>query len=395
MNTQEKLDILSRDAQYDLSCACGTKNPLEHRKRNDTGDGWLYPTTTASGGAGIILKTLMGNRCANDCKYCPLRAQNDFRPVALSPFEMATFFYEFQLKRPLLGIFLSSAVMGDAEKTMGLLVSTAEILRKHFRYKGYIHLKVIPGASRASIDAALSYASAVSLNIETPGARHFSKLTERKNYQKDIIDPLAYIGKQTGPGARYKKVHTSSQFIVGASDENDKEILLYGSRMYSELNMGRLYFSAYQSGLGDPSIPGEQRIDPPICASLLQPSLFDEETLGKPIRSDGLLVREHRLYQADWLLRRYSFSYEELLFEKDGNLSLEKDPKLVWAEHHPDFFPVSVKRGTKEQLLRVPGIGPTYANRIVKGRKDSAISSLDDVRLPPVALKKAQGFLQL
>jgi predicted DNA-binding helix-hairpin-helix protein len=395
MNTQEKLDILSTDAQYDLSCACGTKNPLEHRKRNNTGDGWLYPTTTASGGPGIILKTLMGNRCANDCKYCPLRFQKDFRSVALSPYEMASFFYEFQLKRPLLGIFLSSAVMGDAEKTMGLLVSTAEILRKHFRYRGYIHLKVIPGASKASIDAALSYASAVSLNIETPGARHFSQLTERKDYQRDIIDPLVYIGKQTGKGGRYSRVHTSSQFIVGASDENDKEILLYGSRMYSELKMGRLYFSAYQSGLGDSSIPGEQRIEKPLAQSLLQPFLFDEGQLGKPAKSDELLVREHRLYQADWLLRKYAFSYEDLQFEKDGNLSLEKDPKLVWAENHPDFFPVSLKRGTKEQLLRVPGIGPTYANRIVKNRKDSPISSLDDLRFPVSSIKKAQGFLQM
>jgi predicted DNA-binding helix-hairpin-helix protein len=395
MNTQEKLDILSRDAQYDLSCACGTKNPLEHRKRNEVGDGWLYPTTTASGGPGIILKTLMGNRCANDCKYCPLRDKKDFKAVALSPYEMASFFYEFQSKRPLIGIFLSSAVMGTADKTMDLLVSTAEILRKHFRYKGYIHLKVIPGASKASIDAALSYASAISLNIETPGPRHFSKLTESKDFQKDIVDPLVYIGKQTALGSRYKRIHTSSQFIVGASDENDKEILLYGSRMYSELNMGRLYFSAYQSGLGDPSIPGEQRIEQPIKQDFVQPLLFEDEVFTEPKRSDTLLVREHRLYQADWLLRRYSFTYEDLMFEKDGNLSLEKDPKLVWAENHPDFFPVSVKHSSKEQLLKVPGIGPTFASRIVKGRRDSPLSTLDDLHLPDSCLRKARNFLQI
>lgn len=389
MNTQEKLDILSRDAQYDLSCACGTKNPDEHRKKNHSGDGWLYPTTTASGGPGIILKTLMGNRCANDCKYCPLREENDFRPVVLSPYEMASFFYDFQLKRPLIGIFLSSAVLGDGEKTMEMLVSTAEILRKHFRYRGYIHLKIIPGASRASIEGALSYASAVSLNIETPGAKHFSKLTHMKDYQKEIIEPLTFIAEQTARGARYSGVSTSSQFIVGASDETDQEILHYGSRMYSNLKMGRLYYSAYQGGLGDPSIPGEQHRE----VGSDQPTLFD---LGPQIgTSPDDLVREHRLYQADWLLRKYGFAYEDLVFGRGGNLSLHKDPKLIWAESNPDKFPVSVKRASKEQLLRVPGIGPSFAERIVQGRSSCALSSLEDLRLPPSAMRKARTFLEM
>ena len=172
MDTQSKLDILSRDAQYDLSCACGTKNPQEHRKRNTAGSGWLYPTTTVSGGPGIMLKTLMGNRCANDCKYCPLRNDQDFSPVALAPKGMASFFHEFQSKRPLIGLFLSSAVLGCAEKTMEMLTDTARILRNSYRYRGYIHLKVIPGSSKESIDEALKYASALSLNIEAPGEQH-------------------------------------------------------------------------------------------------------------------------------------------------------------------------------------------------------------------------------
>lgn len=389
MDIQEKLDILSRDAQYDLSCACGTKNPEEHRKKNQEGNRWLYPTTTASGGPGIILKTLMGNRCANDCKYCPLREGKDFRPVVLSPYEMASFFYDFQLKRPLLGIFLSSAVLGNGEKTMDMLVSTAEILRKHFRYRGYIHLKIIPGSSRASIESALSYASAVSLNIETPGSEHFTKLTDRQDYQKDIIEPLTFIAEQTGRGGRFSHVSTSSQFIVGASDERDQEILAYGSRMYSSLNMGRLYYSAYQGGLGDPSIPGEQIRE----EESEQLTLFD---LG-PRRgtSSDALIREHRLYQADWLLRKYGFAYEDLVFSKDGNLALHKDPKLVWAESHPEMFPVSIQRASKEELLRVPGIGPAYADRIVQGRGSSIFSSLDDLHLPVSTLSKAKTFLKM
>ncbi|NBK20816.1 MAG: radical SAM protein [Spirochaetia bacterium] len=390
MNTQEKLDILSRDAQYDLSCACGTKNPDEHRKKNHSGDGWLYPTTTASGGPGIILKTLMGNRCANDCKYCPLREENDFRPVVLSPYEMASFFYDFQLKRPLIGIFLSSAVLGDGEKTMEMLVSTAEILRKHFRYRGYIHLKIIPGASRASIEGALSYASAVSLNIETPGAKHFSKLTHMKDYQKEIIEPLTFIAEQTARGARYSGVSTSSQFIVGASDETDQEILHYGSRMYSNLKMGRLYYSAYQQGLGDSSIPGEQRVSTTCDESrqLLLPEL--------PILPNNTapLMREHRLYQADFLLRSYGFSFQELLFDHSGNLDLRMDPKLLWAQNNPEFFPVSLSKGTKEQLLRVPGIGPILARRIINHRKNHPLGSLDTLCTQNHLFEKARPFLQ-
>jgi predicted DNA-binding helix-hairpin-helix protein len=272
---------------------------------------------------------------------------------------------------------------------MDMLVSTAEILRKHFRYRGYIHLKIIPGASRASIESALSYASAVSLNIETPGAKHFSRLTTMKEYQKDIIDPLTFIAEQTRREGRFSRVSTSSQFIVGASDESDQEILSYGSRMYSNLKVGRLYFSAYQGGLGDPSIPGEQNRE----VQTEQLMLFD---LGpqKGTSADALM-REHRLYQADWLLRKYGFSYDDLVFGKSGNLNLHKDPKLVWAESHPDKFPVSVKRASKEQLLRVPGIGPSYAERIVGGRGSCALSALEDLRLPPATLRKARTFLEM
>ena len=159
--------------------------------------------------------------------------------------------------------------------------------------------------------------------------------------------------------------------------------------MYSSLNMGRLYYSAYQGGLGDPSIPGEQIRE----EESEQLTLFD---LG-PRRgtSSDALIREHRLYQADWLLRKYGFAYEDLVFSKDGNLALHKDPKLVWAESHPEMFPVSIQRASKEELLRVPGIGPAYADRIVQGRGSSIFSSLDDLHLPVSTLSKAKTFLKM
>lgn len=394
MTTQEKLDILSKDAQYDLSCACGTKKPEEHRKRTQTGDAWLYPVTVASGGTGIMLKTLLGNVCHNDCLYCPLRCQQDFKRVALGPEELASFFMDFMRKRHLIGLFLSSGVMGTPENTMDRLIATAEILRRKYRYRGYIHLKIIPGASRSSIDAALSYASAVSLNIETPGASHFSKLTHQKNYHTDILEPLQYILQQTRREAAHARVTTSSQFIVGASDETDKDILTYCNTLYGQMGMDRLYYSAYQKGLGDASIPGEnvpQLPQPLIAENTLFPELESPATIG----DDALLVREHRLYQADWLMRIYKFSFDDIPFTDSGHLDLTKDPKQIWADQHPEFFPLSVKKAELQDLLRVPGIGPTYAKRIVEHRHNDGIYSLRSLPVPPFVLSKALPYMIL
>ncbi len=382
MDTQQKLDILSRDAQYDLSCACGTKNPAEHRRQSGDGSSWLYPVTTASGGAGIMLKTLMGNRCSNDCRYCPLRANQDFRPAVLGAAEIASFFYDLQKRRGLIGIFLSSAVLSTPDKTMQLLIDAARILRTHHRYRGFIHLKVIPGCSMGAIDEALLYASALSLNIEVPSADHFSKLSATQDYGHDIMERLRYIAAETAPGTRHAKVGVSSQFIVGASDEDDREILSSVNELYSTMGIARIYYSAYQRGLGERDIPGEQ-------GRVIEPDLFGHETSTAPLR------REHRLYQADWLLRVYGFGYEELPFTQEGNLSMEKDPKLLWAEANPARFPLSVNRASREELLRVPGIGPTWAKRIVASRREGRISSLSAIGLPAHVAAKAKSYLTL
>ncbi len=382
MDTQQKLDILSRDAQYDLSCACGTKNPAEHRRPSSDGSSWLYPVTTASGGAGIMLKTLMGNRCANDCRYCPLRANQDFRSAALGAAEIASFFYELQQKRGLIGIFLSSAVLSTPDRTMQLLIDAARILRTHHRYRGFIHLKVIPGCSMGAIDEALLYASALSLNIEVPSQEHFSKLSATQDYTQDIIERLRYIAAQTAPGTRHAGVGVSSQFVVGASDESDRQILSSVNELYTTMGIARIYYSAYQRGLGESIIPGEQ-------GRVIEPDLFGNETSSAP------LMREHRLYQADWLLRIYGFGYEELPFARDGNLSVEKDPKQLWADANPARFPLSVNRAGKEELLRVPGIGPVWAKRIIEGRRKGRISSLSSIGFPAHVALKATRYLTL
>ncbi len=384
MDIRDALGILARDAQYDLSCACGTKDPAEHRKRKDT-ESWVYPVTVAEGGSGIMLKTLMSNSCTGDCLYCPLRESQDTRRTSVSPDDLARFFIDMLRTRPLIGIFLSSGVVGHPDFTMDRLIATSQILRQKYRYRGYIHTKIIPGASDEAIRSALKYSSAVSLNIETPGENHFSRISHSKQYSKDIIDSLKLISSLTSKGGEFSRVHTTSQFIVGASDESDREILSYTQNMYSNLDFDRLYFSAYQGGLGDPDLPGERRY---------RAALEKEFTLSWDQQSPTLM-REHRLYQADYLFRQYGFSFSDLSFQGDGSLDLSKDPKQTWADQNPQFFPVSLKRGSKEDLLKVPGIGPVTARKIVSMRKDTPLTDILQLPISRSTYVKAHNYLTL
>ncbi|HUT44853.1 MAG TPA: radical SAM protein [Sedimentisphaerales bacterium] len=368
--TQEKLEILSADAQYDLACACGTSKD-EHRRR--TGDGkWIYPVTLPSGGRSILFKTLASNVCTNDCRYCPLREQMDVRRVSLSPEETAKVFLDYYNQRKVFGLFLSSGVLGSPDATMDRLNGVARLLRRRHGFRGYIHLKIIPGASDAAVQEAVSLASAVSLNIETPGEKNLAKLSQKKKYIRDIIEPIKLISRLTGRGSRYERVKQTTQFIVGAAGEQDSQIVKYMSGLYERLKMHRVYFSAYQRGLGDSSIAGEQ---------------------VEPESKADILMREHRLYQVDFLLRKYAFKESDIIFENDGNLSLATDPKHGWALRHPDFFPVNINKASKFSLLRVPGLGPITVKRILQQRKQSRMRTIEDVGKAGVRLEKAKKYL--
>jgi len=369
-DTQEKLEILSADAQYDLACACGASKD-DHRKRGGEGK-WIYPVTLPSGGKSLLFKTLLSNVCANDCKYCPLREQVDVRRTSLKPEEATRVFLDYYNQRKVFGLFLSSGVAGTADSTMERLNGVARLLRRKHRFRGYIHLKVIPGSSDAAIEEAVSLASAVSLNIETPGAECLEKVSRKKDYIRDIIEPIKLISKLTEPGSRYEKVKQTTQFIVGAAGEPDSKIVRYMSGLYERLKMQRVYFSAYQKGLGDESIAGEQA-----------------EQTGP----HDILMREHRLYQVDFLFRRYGFAESDIIFESDGNLSLATDPKEAWAQSHPESFPVNVNRASRLSLLRVPGLGPVTVRRILARRKQTRIKSIEDVDKTTVRLAKASQYL--
>jgi predicted DNA-binding helix-hairpin-helix protein len=278
---------------------------------------------------------------------------------------------DYYNRRKVAGLFLSSGVCRSPDATMDVLNTTAKILRQKHKFKGYIHLKVIPGASSAAVEEAVSLATMVSMNIETPGAAHLARLSKKKDYIKDIIEPIRLISSLTGRGARYERVRQTTQFIVGAADEKDAEIVKYMAALYDRLNMHRVYFSAYQMGLGNESLPAEKASSNPA----------------------DIFTREHRLYQVDFLIRKYGFSGSDIIFGTDGNLSLAVDPKEVWAKRHPEMFPVEVNRASKFSLLRVPGLGPVTVSRILKRREQAQIRGIDDIGKAGLRLRKAAPYI--
>ncbi|MCP4650857.1 MAG: radical SAM protein [PVC group bacterium] len=365
----EKLKILSKDSQYDLACACGT-NEADRRHRSQDGK-WIYPVSLPNGGQTILFKTLLSNHCTNNCKYCPLRVNQDAQRCTLNVEETVKTFLSYYESREVFGLFLSSGVIGTPDNTMARINAVARALRQR-RFRGYMHLKVIPGASDAAITETVSLASAVSINIETAGEENFKRLCTSKKYMDDIIRPLKLISQLTAKGTVYSGVKQTTQFIVGASQETDQEIVKYSGALYKNLGLSRVYFNAYQRGLGATDLPGENSVK----------------------TSADIITREHRLYQSDWLVRKYGFKADEIPFGNDGNLSLEIDPKEMWAKQHPEFFPVNVNLADKYRLLRVPGLGEITIKQIFMRRKcGQRLRSLNDIGKIGKLLKKAEKYI--
>lgn len=335
----QKAGLLAESARFDLCGACAL--PGGARRRNpDSPESWIYPAALPDGTPVRLLKVLQTNACIKNCLYCANRVKRDIPRETFSPEELARLFGEMHRAGLVQGLFLSSAVSGPPDEDMARMVATAEILRGRLRFRGYIHLKILPGASRGAIEQAARLADRVSINLEAPGEEALRRVAGQKRFFQDILSRLRWIREAVAnPGIRAKS-HTT-QFVVGAAQETDREILFWTERLYRSESLARAYFSAYQ-------IP-------------------DPDT---PLRSvPALLLREHRLYQADFLLRRYGFRLEEMIFEPDGNLSLAVDPKQAWARRHPEVFPVDLATAPRELLLRVPGIGPVSASRICKVRR--------------------------
>ncbi len=379
MNEQviQKLKILTESAKYDVSCASsGTSRKNTRGGVGNTVGGWGICHSFSEDGRCIsLLKIMLTNYCIYDCAYCINRISNDIPRATLSVTELVELTMEFYRRNYIEGLFLSSGVVRNPDYTMERLVRVAKDLRLVHRFNGYIHLKSIPGASEELVREAGLYADRLSVNLEIPTEKNLKLLAPEKDHQSVYL-PMKYIqqGIQTYQEERKHYRHTprfapggqSTQMIVGATPETDKDILQVSSSLYEEPTMKRVYYSGYISvNTYDKRLP-----------TLKQPPL----------------VRENRLYQADWLLRFYQFKVDEIVDDQSPNLDLEIDPKLAWALRHPEFFPVNIQTADYEAILRVPGIGVKSARLIVASRRFSRIGFYELKKMGAV-MKKAKYFI--
>lgn len=372
----EKLKILTDAAKYDVACTSSGVN----RDSDGTGIGsaascGICHTFSADGRCVSLLKILMSNVCAYDCAYCVNRSSNDIPRATFTPREIAELTINFYRRNYIEGLFLSSAVVGNPTRTTELMTEALRILREEYRFFGYIHAKAIPGADTDAIYRLGLYADRMSVNIELPSEKSLNLLAPSKT-RGAILSPMTFIRdgikESSHEVAKFKHAPKfapagqSTQMIVGASDESDCQILRLTESLYKKFGLKRVFFSAYV----------------PAVSSSLLPS-----TDTKPP-----LLREHRLYQADWLLRYYGFTANELL-EEGENFNLYLDPKCNWALAHLESFPVNVNKAPFELLLRVPGIGVTSAKRIVSARRARALD-LAALKKMGVVLKRARYFIE-
>jgi len=405
MELAEKLSLLSSSAKYDASCASsgsGEKKPSGKRHGQET-FGLRLPTGvchswTEDGRCVSLLKLLFSNVCRFDCAYCVNRSSADTRRTSFTVDELVELTCQFYRRNYIEGLFLSSGIFADPDIVMEKLIGTARKLRCEAGYGGYIHLKIIPGAGEKTIREAGLWADRLSANIELPTDKSLQYLAPEKSGQvifeamKETFNAGAENeedrrkfrlgGKNTVPV--FAPAGQSTQLIVGASPETDKTILNLSGALYRKYTLRRVYYSAYipvgvpgGGGIPDtrlPEIPGP-------------PTAFGQS--GPPRK---LLIREHRLYQADWLLRFYKFAPGEILEGDEGFLDAGLDPKTAWALRHLDFFPVEVNRASYDELLRVPGIGAKTGRRIIETRRSRSLS-LDSLRRIGVILKRARYFI--
>ena len=377
MDLMRKLAILADSAKYDAAC---TSSGVD-RKGTPGGIGnacasGICHTFTADGRCVSLLKVLMSNSCVYDCMYCVNRAGNDVPRAAFTPRELSELTIEFYRRNYIEGLFLSSGVVKSPDHTMDLMIGALSQLRYAHRFGGYIHAKAIPGASSESIRRLGLLADRMSVNIELPSERSLSELAPGKSKQA-ILTPMRQIAEACVESSselalyrgapRFVPAGQATQMIIGATPDSDFQIIRLASGLYKQYGMKRVFYSAY--------IP-----------------VSDNKLLPTPLTPPPLL-REHRLYQADFLLRQYRFAADEILSAEAPNLNPYMDPKCNWAVQNLDIFPVDVNTAPLETLLRIPGIGPKSAKRILSARREAYLS-LHDLKRIGAVIRRAQYFIR-
>jgi len=359
----EKLTVLSAAAEFD---ACAECSPRASRDVRDLISPSITRLHLPRAGCLSVLKVLQTNACEYDCLYCANRAERRCRRYALKPEDLAAGFADLHARGIVNGLFLSSGINGSAAATMARMIDTVEIIRTRYDFRGYVHLKVLPGAPYDCIERAVLLADRLSVNVEAPTQQALDHLSTRKHLYSDVIQRMHWIrraAQQAGEGVL--RSGQTTQFVIGAAGESDRETLNAVEGLRRSVGLRRAYFSAF-SPIGDTPLADE----PPAPA-----------------------LRQHRLYQADWLLREYGFHLGDLVFDETGNLPMETDPKLAFAARNPQLFPIEVNRASRADLLRVPGIGPRSAARILAARARGRLTSVDDLRNLGVPASRAAPFL--
>lgn len=325
-----------------------------------------------NGGKIVLLKTLLSSACERDCFYCPFRAGRDFRRATFKPDEFASLFSKMNQSGFAEGVFLSSGLAGGGVRTMDKLLDTADILRKKYQFKGYLHLKIMPGSEKDQVFRAMQLADRVSVNLEAPSTERLARLAPGKIFFEELLRSLKWVEeiRRSEPAWKFwkgKYPSSVTQFVAGGSDESDLELLNTTQWLMKNARLKRAYFSAFHP-IHDTPLENKPAVNP---------------------------MREHRLYQASFLLRDYGFDLEDLPFTADENLPLHTDPKLAWAEMNLVHAPVEINRAGKRELMRIPGIGIKGAESILKARRTARLRELSSLKKLGILAERAAPYVLL
>jgi len=331
---------------------------------------FVHPAVLPNGQHIKLLKTLLTSACERDCFYCPFRAGRDFHRATFHPEEFSRLFVKLAQKGIAEGVFLSSGIIGGGVRTQDKLLDAADIMRHKLGFRGYIHLKIMPGAERSQVERAMQLADRVSINLEAPNNNRLAKLAPHKQFTEELLQPLKWVEeiRRTQPGYKGWNGHWPSsvtQFVAGGAGESDLELLTTTDYLYRQLHLRRAYFSPFN----------------PI------------ENTPLENQQPTSVIREHRLYQASFLLRDYGFDLEELPFEKDGSLPIQIDPKLAWAQKNLAESPIEVNQAERTSLMRIPGIGPKGAEAILKARRRVKLQDVASLRKMGILAERAAPYL--
>lgn len=373
MDSIERLKILSEDMDLepaeDLGCPKIAPTQPSSKLRHDP---VVSQAVMPNGRRMRMLKTLLTSACERNCYYCPFRAGRDFHRATLKPDEMAKVFMGMHQAGLVQGIFLSSGIAGGGIRTQDKILDTAEILRYRKGFRGYLHLKLMPGAEKAQVERAMQIADRVSINLEAPNPLRLEGLAPRKTFLEELLQPLRWVQEirrtRLDPDVwNLRWPSSTTQFVVGATGETDLELLKTTAYLYTTLGLKRAYYSPFR----------------PISDTPLE---------NLPPESSR---REQRLYQASYLLRDYGFSLDEIALDGEGRLPLDKDPKIGWAERNLAERPLEINRANRLDLLRIPGIGPRGVRAIVAARRRSVFRDLEDLKKIGVNAQRAAPYILL